>query len=117
MVRHKLPIITIVFNNAVWGSSIWGQQLYYGEEGVIASRLLDTDYDQVATGFGAHGERVKTLDELAGALERALRFNGPSVINVNVANVVDSFAAQVLDWTDDPDTTVVPYYTNIPKRK
>lgn len=33
MVRHQLPIVTIVFNNTVWGMSIHGQHAVYGPEG------------------------------------------------------------------------------------
>ncbi len=39
MVRHGLPILTIVVNNACWGMSLHGQQLLYGGEAGIVSML------------------------------------------------------------------------------
>src|SRR5690606_38651590 len=30
MVRHNLPIVTVILNNQIWGMSIHGQQILYG---------------------------------------------------------------------------------------
>jgi acetolactate synthase-1/2/3 large subunit len=117
MVRHDLPVVIVVFTNEVWGSSIHGQQVHYGDEAVVASRLADTDYDQVAVGYGGYGERVSKLDDLAPALQRAFAANGPAVLNVSVADVTHPVAHMVIDVTDDPDVIVIPYYDNIVKRK
>lgn len=117
MVRHGLPIVVVLFNNAAWGSSTQGQLLYYGEDGVLASRLADSDYEQVATAFGARGERVGKLADLGPAIRRAFDAGGPALVNVTVADTEDALAAPLLDYTDDPDTLVVPYYDNIRKRK
>lgn len=117
MVRHNLPIVIVLFNNAAWGSSTQGQLLYYGEDGVLASRLADSDYEQVATAFGADGERVSKLEELGPAIQRAIGSGRPACINVTVADTEDALAAPLLDYTDDPETLVIPYYDNIRKRK
>lgn len=117
MVRFELPIVVVLFNNAAWGSSTQGQLLYYGENGVVGSRLADSAYDKVAEGFGAYGERVDSLEDLAPALQRAFDSGLPAVINVAVADVEDSLAAPLLNWTDDPDTLVIPYYDNVRRRE
>ncbi|CUU59299.1 acetolactate synthase-1/2/3 large subunit [Parafrankia irregularis] len=117
MVRHHLPVVIVVFTNEVWGSSIHGQQLHYGDEAVVASRLADTDYDQVAVGYGGHGERVRRIDDLAPAIRRAFAVDGPTVINVAVADVMHPVAPMVIDVSDDPDVIVIPYYDNLVKRK
>ena len=38
MVRHGLPIVTIIFNNAAWGMSIHGQQAVFGEDADVITK-------------------------------------------------------------------------------
>ena len=59
LVRHGLPIVMVVVNNACWGMSLHGQQILYGREAGIVSTLADTEYEKVAAGFGAAGFRVE----------------------------------------------------------
>ena len=51
--RHKLPIVTIVLNNAEWGMSRNAQNLLYGKNREVIVALQDTRYETVARGFGA----------------------------------------------------------------
>lgn len=114
MVRHQLPIVTIVFNNTVWGMSIHGQHAVYGPEGEVVSRLADSDYDRVAAGFGAHAERVSKLDDVAPAVRRALDTGGPALINLDVSGeVVHPITPTMVGFTDDPNVIVIPYYDNV----
>lgn len=117
MVRHGLPIVTVVLNNACWGMSIHGQDAVYGEGNDVIVRLADTDYHEVARAFGGYGERVTDLDEVAPAVERAFASGLPACINVAVApGVVHPMTTAMLGDLDAEDQIVVPYYENIPKR-
>ncbi|MGH7857736.1 MAG: thiamine pyrophosphate-dependent enzyme, partial [Candidatus Binatia bacterium] len=117
MARHGLPIVVVVVNNVCWGMSIHGQQAVYGAEGEIASRLADSDYDQVARGLGAGGERVSRLEEVRPAVRRALDSGKPSLINLAVSGeAVHPITPTMVGYTDDPDTIVIPYYDNVPRR-
>jgi acetolactate synthase I/II/III large subunit len=82
MVRHGLPVVVIVNNDAQWGMSAHGQDLVYGPGNRMVSELLHTRYDLAAAGFGAHGECVTRLGDLAPAIERALASGKPACINV-----------------------------------
>jgi acetolactate synthase-1/2/3 large subunit len=82
MVRFGLPVTVVVSNNYGWRDVAFEQDAWFGEGRHVASELADTRYDQVARGFGAHGEHVERMDELAPALERCLDLDGPAVINV-----------------------------------
>jgi len=114
MVRHQLPILTVVVNNACWGMSLHGQQEMFGPEGEVVSRLADTDYDQVAAGFGALGERVSTLDGIRPAIRRASGTGRPTLINLDVAGqVVHPGTPAMVGFTHDPGVVVIPYYDNI----
>jgi acetolactate synthase-1/2/3 large subunit len=117
MVRHRLPIVTVVVNNACWGMSIHGQQAVYGAEAGIASQLADTDYDAVARGLGATGERVSRLEDVGPAIRRAIDCGKPACVNLTVSGeVTHPITPTMVGYTDDPETIVIPYYDNVPRR-
>ncbi len=117
MVRHRLPIVTVVVNNACWGMSIHGQQVVYGAEAGIASQLADTDYDAVARGLGAAGERVSRLEDVGPAIRRAIDCGKPACVNLTVSGeVTHPITPTMVGYTDDPETIVIPYYDNVPRR-
>ena len=116
MVRHGLPVVTIVFNNACWGMSIHGQHAFYGAEGDVISRLAPTRYDQVAEGFGAFGQHVTAIEEIGPAVELALESGRPSVINVvTSATVVNPLTTSMVGDLDNADEIPIPYYDNLPR--
>ncbi|TPG35015.1 thiamine pyrophosphate-binding protein [Mycolicibacterium hodleri] len=115
MVRHGLPIVTVVFNNAVWGMSIHGQQAVYGADTSIVSTLQDSSYEQVCAAFGGYADRVEKLDDIAPAIERAFTAAKPVCINVAVdPNIVHPLTTSMLGDLTATDEIVVPYYENIP---
>jgi len=117
MVRHRLPVVTVVFNNACWGMSIHGQHAVYGEDGDVISRLAPTRYDLVAEGFGAFGQHVEEVEELGPAMVRALDADRPAVIDVAIsAGVVHPMTLSMLGDLNAPDQIVVPYYDNLERR-
>ena len=114
MVRHELPIVTIIFNNACWGMSIHGQHAVFDKD--VATRLAATRYEKVAEGFGCHGEFVTTPEELGSALERSLASGKPAVINMTTsAEVVHPITISMLGDLTNENEIVVPYYQNLPK--
>ncbi|MEV0982934.1 thiamine pyrophosphate-binding protein [Brevibacterium sp. NPDC049920] len=117
MVRHRIPIITVVYNNKVWGMSIHGQQAVYGEEGVVVSRLEDSDYHKVCEAFGGYGERVTALEDIPGAVQRAIDSGLPACLNLEIdPEVIHPTTLRLLGDIDNPDEIVVPYYSNFPRR-
>ena len=82
MVRHRLPIVTVVNNDQIWGMSAHGQDLIYGAGRRVVTELGATRYDLAAQGFGCHAEHVTLPTELPGALERAFRSGLPACVNV-----------------------------------
>jgi acetolactate synthase-1/2/3 large subunit len=82
MVRHQLPIVTVVNNDQLWGMSAHGQDLIYGKERRVVTELAPTRYEQAAAGFGCHAEHVENPADLPGALERALASGKPACVNV-----------------------------------
>jgi acetolactate synthase-1/2/3 large subunit len=90
MVRHKLPVKIVLGNNSMWGIDWQIQKGLYGRP--VWTDLLPTRYDQVAAGLGAHAENVTTAEELEPALKRAFDYDGPALVNVNIAQVISPVA-------------------------
>ncbi|MCC7365754.1 MAG: thiamine pyrophosphate-binding protein [Dehalococcoidia bacterium] len=115
MVRHNLPIVTVVANNTIWGMSTHGQEGIWGAGQTVAATLRDTDYDRVAVAFGGYGERVKNFEEVAPAVQRSLDANLAAVVNLEIApDVVHPLMVQMMAPPADPTDIVIPYYENIP---
>ncbi len=82
-VRHRIPVIAVVGNDACW-SQIAREQVKLLHDDV-ATVLARTDYHAVAAGLGAEGIVVKRMSEVPAALEqaRALARQGkPVLVNV-----------------------------------
>jgi acetolactate synthase I/II/III large subunit len=113
MVRHGLPIVTVVVNNEAWGMSLHGQQLMYGSETEVVTGLADTDFDRIAAGFGAFGVRVDTLDEVGPAMRAALAHDGPACVNLAVSGEVAHPVTAAMLGKAGAGGTILPYYENL----
>ena len=86
-VRHRLPIITVVGNDARWNAEHQLQLQHYGQERAIACELLPTRYDRVVEALGGHGEFVERPEDLGPALARAAKAGKPACVNVMIDGV------------------------------
>jgi acetolactate synthase-1/2/3 large subunit len=116
MVRHGLPIVTVVVNNACWGMSLHGQQMLFGDEaGVVSGLGGATDYARVAEGFGALGVRVERPADIGPAVRGAVDHGGPACIDLVVSgDVVHPVTESMLGIVGGGRQTVLPYYDNLP---
>jgi thiamine pyrophosphate-dependent acetolactate synthase large subunit-like protein len=80
-VRLGLSAVHVIHDNQAWGV-IGHSQRRLGFE--LGTTLAGTDYARIARGFGAHGERIDSPQEVGPALERALGAGGPAVIDARV---------------------------------
>ena len=81
-VSHGIPVIIVIMNNGVLGMVRQWQTLFFGKRysnTVLADR--QTDFVKLAEAFGAKGFRVSTKEELDEAFAKALREDGPVVID------------------------------------
>lgn len=81
-VRHRLPIVVVVSNNAAWGIEASSQRMDYGEDRVVGTLLRDTRFDLLAQALGGHGERVTDPAEIGAAVRRALESGMPALVDV-----------------------------------
>lgn len=70
--RSDIPILTVILNNGVM--THYKEHMPYASERWGANRL-GGDYTKVAEGLGAYAEPVRTPDQLAPAIQRALEAN------------------------------------------
>ncbi|HLI26010.1 MAG TPA: thiamine pyrophosphate-binding protein [Chloroflexota bacterium] len=84
-VRHCLPIVAVLGNDATWGIDNYFQLAYYGR--AVATTLRSVRYDRLVAELGGYGEHVEQASELAGALERAFASRRPALIDVAVRRV------------------------------
>jgi acetolactate synthase-1/2/3 large subunit len=89
-VRHKLPIVVIVGNDAGWGLERELQSFAYG--GVtVACELQSTPYDVIMKAFGGGGETVERLEQVRPAVQRAFASGVPYCLNVKIRGVRSPF--------------------------
>ena len=82
--RHRIPLVTVVFNDGAFGNVRRIQQESFGNR-LIGSDLANPDFVLFAKSFGAEAVRANGPEELRAALRRAFAHrDGPTVIEVPV---------------------------------
>jgi len=94
-VRHGIPFVAIVGNDAAWAAERHRQVALYGESRIVASDLRPTRYDEVVRALGGHGEFVERPEQLGPAIERAIASGKPSCVNVLIRSVPSPAAGAV----------------------
>ncbi|MCB1436074.1 MAG: thiamine pyrophosphate-requiring protein [Rhodobiaceae bacterium] len=76
---HDIPVLTIVFNNAVWNAVRRATTYMYPQGEAVRANVMPMtslgappDYAAIARAHGAFAEQVSAAADLPGALERAL---------------------------------------------
>ncbi len=81
-VRHKLPVISVIGNDACWSQIARDQVDFLKAD--TAMNLAYSDYQDIGKAFGADGVRVHDLDAFNAAVEKAKtasRNGTPFIIN------------------------------------
>jgi hypothetical protein len=114
--RHGLPIVTVVLNNQVWGMCLHGQQIMYGENYNVITKLGGTCYADVAAAFGCVSERVTSYDAIAPAMARALASGRPAFVEIMTdAAAIHPITLSMLGKVPEGAGEVqIPYYENVP---
>lgn len=89
-VRHKLPIVLIVGNDAGWGLERELQSFAYGGA-TVACELQSARYDLIMRGFGGGGETIDRLDQVRPAVERGFASGIPYCIDAKIRGVRSPF--------------------------
>ena len=78
--RYNVPVIEVILNNHVLGMVRQWQTLFYGKR--YSATILDdkVDFCKVAEGLGCKAIKVTTKEEVVPAIQEAMDYNGPVVI-------------------------------------
>ena len=82
--RYNIPIVEVVINNHVLGMVRQWQTLFYG--GRYSATVLDdkVDFVKVAEGLGCKAIRITKKEEVGPALEEAIAYDGPVVLDCQI---------------------------------
>ena len=82
--RYNIPIVEVVINNHVLGMVRQRQTLFYG--GRYSATVLDdkVDFVKVAEGLGCKAIRITKKEEVGPALEEAIAYGGPVVLDCQI---------------------------------
>ncbi len=116
LVRHRLPLVLIVGNDAGWGlerelqsaaphAGVPSDATAAGAPLTVACELQAARYDIVMQGFGGGGETVERAEQVRPAIERALAAGRPYCINVKIRGARSPFTQwQIAGKTKPPKT-------------
>jgi acetolactate synthase-1/2/3 large subunit len=110
-VRNDLAVVFLVLCDKQWGMVKVNQEFTIdprrtltegglGPEETINTDLGEIRFDQLAESMGAHGERVRTADDLKPALERSLASGHCAVVHVDVDPVAHKFAPNLATFKE-----------------
>ncbi|MGM8364314.1 sulfoacetaldehyde acetyltransferase [Virgibacillus sp. W0181] len=82
-VEQNIPVIACVFNNESWGAEKKNQVDYYNDR-FVGSNIEGPNFAEVAESMGALGFTVDKAEDIGPTIEKALKENKPTVINIMV---------------------------------
>ncbi len=81
--RHRLPVVVVVFDDGAFGNVRRIQEQQYGNR-LIACDLTNPDFVKFAESFGMAAFRATTPEALESALRQAFASNAPALVHVPV---------------------------------
>ena len=79
--KYNIPVIELIFNNAVLGMVRQWQKLFYGHRFSQTDLEKSTNYELLAEAFGVKALTIRTPEDITPVLHEALSFEGPVLIN------------------------------------
>ncbi len=85
-VRHRVPVVSVVFNDGYYGNVRMFQEQNFGGR-IIAADLANPDFARLAESFGVAGLRADSPEELRRALRQAFALDAPAVVEVRCGDM------------------------------
>jgi acetolactate synthase-1/2/3 large subunit len=90
-VRHRINLVSVVFDDGAFGNVQRIQKLHYGNR-TIASDLTNPDFCKLAESFGVAGLRATSPDALGARIEEAFKMDAPVLIEVPIGEMPDPWS-------------------------
>ncbi len=84
-VMEKIPVIVIILNNSVLGMPAQWQRLFYDRRYSQVNLGNSPDFVKLAEAYGAQGFRAESMAEFAKAVEKAMKSDVTTVIDVPIS--------------------------------
>jgi acetolactate synthase I/II/III large subunit len=82
-IQYKIPLTTVVFNNASYGNVRRDQQVNFDGR-IVAADLVNPDFLKLGESFGVWTRRVQSANDLLPVLREAIALDEPAMIEVVV---------------------------------
>lgn len=82
--RYGLPIKVLLTDNGCLGMVRQWQQMFFNERYSNTIYTRSPDFVKIAQGMGVEAFGVKESGELHGAIERALKIDGPALVHIPI---------------------------------
>jgi acetolactate synthase-1/2/3 large subunit len=90
MRQERLPVKLAIFNNGYLGMVRQWQQFFHGRR-YSQTPIWSPDYVKLADAYGIPGWRVEHAAEIAGAIDAALRTDGPALVEFVIEQEANVF--------------------------
>jgi acetolactate synthase-1/2/3 large subunit len=90
MRQERLPVKLAIFNNGYLGMVRQWQQFFHGRR-YSQTPIWSPDYVKLADAYGIPGWRVERADEIATAIDAALRTDGPALVEFVIEQEANVF--------------------------
>ena len=81
MVENQIPVKIAIFNNGFLGMVRQWQELFYERSYVATEYSGNPDFVKLAEAFGIFGARVTDKSQVRRAIEKAMEFDGPALVD------------------------------------
>lgn len=84
-VRHHLPFVAVVGNDACWNAEYQIQKRNYGPDRLFGCELSPSAaYEKAVVALGGFGQRVTKINDLEMSLKSAIESGLPACVNVDI---------------------------------
>ena len=88
--KYGINAVVIVFNDNAYGNVLRDQKRMFDGR-IVGAELHNPDFVKLAEAYGARGVRVANADELEPALRESLGIDAPTLIEVPVGEMPQSW--------------------------
>jgi acetolactate synthase-1/2/3 large subunit len=81
LVENKIPVKFAIMNNGFLGMVRQWQELFYDKSYVATNYTANPDFVKLADAFGMLGLRVTDKTQVRSAIEKAMEYDGPALID------------------------------------
>lgn len=106
--QYQIPVVVILANNCGWmaikdlQTDMLGEDRTFGNDWERDGKMYTPDFHSIAEAFGIYSQKISRAEQVADAVQKALRSNGPAFIEVEVYREQPHSGGKSFGWWDVP---------------